>query len=75
MTDVAKKLGRGFGERRVFIIRQITPERSLGHELDHNVNDGRDDEREISGPGNGPRRIFHFTARDQGDFNSNEGKH
>src|SRR4051794_4423344 len=57
-ADGAEKFRGGFGERRVFVIGKIQTERSLRYELDQDVNDRGDDEREISGTRNGPRRIF-----------------
>ena len=74
-ADVAEKFRGGFGERRVFVIGKIGTERSLRHELDQNVDDGGDDEREISRARNGARGIFHFAARNQRDFDSDEGEH
>ena len=74
-ADIAEKFRGGFGERRVFVIGKIGTERSLRHELDHNVNDRGDDEREISRARNRARGIFHFATRNQRDFDSDEGEH
>src|SRR5213082_1960526 len=73
-ADRAEKFRGGFGERRVSVIGKIDTERSLRYELDQDVNDRSDDEREISGTGNGSRRIFYFAARDESDFDSDKGE-
>ena len=71
-ADVAEKFRGGFGERRVFVIGKIDTERSLGHELDENVNDRGDDKREIRRARNSARGVFHFAARDQRHLDSDE---
>ena len=73
-ADGAEKFRGGFSERRVSVIGKIETERSLRNELDQDVNDRGDDEREISGTRNGSRRIFYFAARDESDFDSDEGE-
>ncbi len=73
-ADVAEKFRRRFGERRVFVVGKIGAKGSLRHELDRDVNDSGDDEREVSGTWNRARRIFHFTARNQCHFDSDEGE-
>ena len=74
---MAEKFRSGFGKRCVFVgrIGKVGTERALRHELDENVNDRGDDEREISRTRDGARRIFHFTARDQCYFDPDEGEH
>ena len=72
-TVAQKSCGR-FGERRVFVVGKIDTERSLRHELDENVNDGGDYEREIRRARNGARWIFHFAARNQRYFDSDKGE-
>ena len=42
--DVAKKFRGSFGQGRVFVIRELAAECALCHELNHDVNDGGDDE-------------------------------
>ena len=72
--DVPEKFRGGFGQRRVFVIGKIDTESSLRHELDENVDDGGDDEREIRRARYGARRIFHFAARNQRNFDSHKGE-
>ena len=74
-ADVAEKFRGCFGKRRVLVVRQIGAERSLRDELDQNVNDRGDDEREIHRARNSSRRIFHFAAGDERDFDSDESEH
>jgi hypothetical protein len=64
-AEVAKKCRRRFSERRSGMVREIGTERSLRDELDHQVDDRRNHQREISRPGNGTRRIFHFATWNQ----------
>src|SRR5256885_11812156 len=72
-TIAQKSCGR-FGERRVVVVGKIDTERSLRHELDENVDDGGDDEREIRRARNGAGWIFHFASRNQGYFDSDKGE-
>ena len=71
-SNIAEKFRGCFRERRVFVIRKIGTKCSLRHELDRDVNDRGHDERQVSGTRNSARRIFHFAARDQCDFDSDE---
>src|SRR5205814_7112961 len=67
-ANVTEKFRGSFGQWRVFVIGKIATERSLRDELDENVDDGGDDEREIRRARYGARRIFHFAARNQHNF-------
>ena len=71
-SNIAEKFRGCFGERRVLVIREIGAKRSLRHELDRDVNNGGDNEREVSGTRHRARRIFYFTARNQCHFDSDE---
>src|SRR6266404_5878834 len=56
-SEIAEKSCRRLGEGRVFVIREIGAESSLRHNLDQDINDCRNDEREISRTRNGARGI------------------
>ena len=73
-ADGTEKFRGGFGQWRISVIGEIETERPLRDELDQDVNDRGDDEGEISGTRNGSRRIFYFAARDERDFDSDEGE-
>ena len=73
-AEVAKECRRRFSERRVRMVREIGTERSLRYELDHQVDDRRNHQREISRPGNGARRILYFAARNQRHLDSHESE-
>src|SRR2546423_3577038 len=62
-ADVAKKLRGGFRERGVFMVCQIDTERPLRHELDRDIDDGGDNDREISRAWHRTRGIFYLSAR------------
>src|SRR5205823_11308172 len=51
-TNVTKKFRSRFRERCIRMVREVAAERSLRDNLDQNINDGRDDEREIRGTRN-----------------------
>src|SRR6266550_5273974 len=73
-ANVSEKFGGRFSERGVLIIGKIGTERSLRHDLDHDVDDRCDDERQISRTWHGARRIFYLATRDQRDLDSDEGE-
>src|ERR1700730_14047171 len=73
-TQIAEKFRCRFGEWRVRMIREIGAESTLRYQLDKEVNDRRDDERQIRGPWNGARGILHFAAWNQCHLDSDEGE-
>ena len=56
------------------MVRKIGAERPLPYDLDQDVNDCRNNEREISGSRNCARRILYFAARNQRHLDSDERK-
>ena len=56
------------------MVREIGAERTLRYELDQNVNDRGDDERQIRRARDGAGRILHFAARNQRHLDSDEGE-
>src|ERR1700742_3554259 len=61
-AQIPEKLRRRFGKRRVGMVREIGPERTLPYDLDQDVNDRCNDKREVSGARNRACRIFHFAT-------------
>ena len=56
------------------MIREIGAERTLRYELDQDVDDRGDEERQIRRTRNGARRILHFAARNQCHLDSDESE-
>src|SRR5207253_10665827 len=70
----AGKVGPCFCEGRVRITRQISAECALPYDVDQDVDNRRNDKREIGGAWNSARRILHFTTRSQCHLDSDESK-
>src|SRR4030095_372046 len=73
-AQIPKKSRCSFGQWRVRMVCQIGAERALPYDLDQDVNDRRNDKREVRGARNRTRRIFHLTAGNQCDLDSDEGE-
>src|ERR1700674_4027042 len=71
-SEVSEKRNGGFGKRRRCFIGKLRPQGSLRHQLNQNVKSGRDREGEIDCARHGSRRIFHFAARNERDFDAEE---